>query len=133
MKCPSCGAESTGKFCNYCGCEMPRTAPENVSTDNSTHTTTVVNNYYQAPGHQSAPTYSQPIYTPATSPKSKTTALVLCILLGYFGIHQFYVGKTGMGVLYLFTMGLFGFGWIIDIILIATGKFKDSRNLPLVN
>ncbi len=36
-----------------------------------------------------------------------------------------------MGILYLFTYGLFGFGWIIDIILILCGSFKDSNNLPL--
>ena len=65
-------------------------------------------------------------------PKSKLTALLLCIFLGYFGIHRFYVGKSGTGILYLFSCGLFGIGWIIDIILIATGAFRDSMGRPLV-
>lgn len=63
----------------------------------------------------------------ATSDKSKTTTLILCILLGAFGGHQFYVGKAGMGILYLFTGGLLGFGIIIDIINIATNKFRDAN------
>jgi len=65
------------------------------------------------------------------SPKSRIIALVICIFLGYFGGHQFYVGKSGMGILYLFTMGLFGIGWIIDIIQLASGTFKDANGNPL--
>ena len=47
-------------------------------------------------------------------PKNKWIALALCIftLCG----HKFYEGKIGMGIVYLFTCGLFGVGWIIDII-----------------
>lgn len=57
---------------------------------------------------------------------NKTVALILCIFLGYFGIHNFYVKKNKMGILYLFTIGLFGIGWIVDIVLICTDKFKDG-------
>lgn len=49
-------------------------------------------------------------------PKSKWVALILCIFLGYLGAHKFYEGKIGMGILYLFTGGLFIVGVIIDII-----------------
>lgn len=66
---------------------------------------------------------------PVTSSKSRTVALVLCVLVGYLGIHHFYAGKTGIGVLYLFTAGLFGIGWIVDVVLIATGKYKDGKGL----
>lgn len=70
-------------------------------------------------------------YTTITSDKSKTTALLCCIFGGIFGIHNFYVGKIGKGILYLFTGGLFGIGWIIDIIKIATGSFLDNAGAPL--
>ena len=39
---------------------------------------------------------------------------IICLFFGYLGIHKFVEKKIGMGILYLFTMGLFGFGWIID-------------------
>lgn len=60
---------------------------------------------------------------------NKTVALILCIFLGYFGIHNFYVKKSKLGILYLFTIGLFGIGWIVDIVLICTDKFKDGDGL----
>ena len=52
--------------------------------------------------------------------KNKWTAFVLCLLLGYFGAHKFYEGKVGMGGLYLFTLGLFGIGWFVDLIVLLT-------------
>lgn len=48
--------------------------------------------------------------------KNKWVALMLCIFLGLFGGHKFYEEKIGMGIIYLFTAGLFGIGWILDII-----------------
>jgi len=60
------------------------------------------------------------------SEKSWLAALLLCIFLGEFGIHRFYVGKVGTGILYLFTVGFFGIGIIIDIIMIAVGSFTDK-------
>ena len=50
--------------------------------------------------------------------KNKWVALLLCIFLGYLGAHKFYEGKIGMGIIYIFTVGLFGIGWLIDIITI---------------
>ncbi len=70
---------------------------------------------------------------PATAPaaKSRTTALILCILLGGLGVHRFYVGKVGTGIVWLLTAGVFGIGWLVDIIMIATGKFKDKQGNSL--
>jgi ribosomal protein L37E len=68
-----------------------------------------------------------------SSPHSRLVALLLCALLGYFGAHRFYVGKIGTGILWLCTAGLFGAGYIIDLILIAAGIFRDANELPLVD
>ena len=65
------------------------------------------------------------------SPKSRIAALLMCIFLGGFGIHYFYVGKIGMGILYLLTFGFFGIGWFIDIIRIACGIFTDKEGFYL--
>ena len=50
--------------------------------------------------------------------------LLLCIFLGYFGVHRFYAGKKKSGLVYLFTFGLFGLGWILDIILISARCYR---------
>jgi len=63
--------------------------------------------------------------------KDRVVALLLCIFLGWGGIHRFYVGKIGTGLLYLFTGGLFGFGWLIDVIRLAVGSFRDVNGYPL--
>ena len=46
----------------------------------------------------------------------KEVYLIMCILGGWFGVHKFYEGKTGIGILYFFTGGLLGFGVIIDFL-----------------
>ncbi len=61
-----------------------------------------------------------------TSDKSWIAALLLCIFVGGLGIHRFYVGKVGTGILYLLTAGFFGIGVIVDIIMIAVGSFTDK-------
>ena len=66
------------------------------------------------------------------SPKSRWTALLICVFLGMFGIHYFYVKRAGLGILYLCTFGLFGIGWLIDIIRIACGTFRDRNGWYLV-
>lgn len=60
----------------------------------------------------------------ADRPEINKTLLIVCILLGWAGVHRFMRRQTGMGLLYLFTGGLFGIGWIVDIIRIAMGKLK---------
>jgi len=63
------------------------------------------------------------------SEKNWLTTLLLCIFLGGFGIHRFYVGKIGTGVLMVLTAGVFGILTIIDIVMIAMSKFTDKDGL----
>lgn len=63
--------------------------------------------------------------------KQFLTALLLSILVGYLGVDRFYLGYTGLGILKLLTGGGCGVWWIIDIILIATKKLKDSQGQEL--
>ena len=81
----------------------------------------------QAP--QAAPT------PPAAAPqegKDWLVTLLLSILLGGWGVHRFYVGKIGTGVLMLLTGGGFFIWYLIDVIMVATGSFKDAQGRPLV-
>ena len=61
------------------------------------------------------------------SPKSRLVALLLCFFFGVFGVHRFYVGKVGTGLLQLFTIGGLGLWAFIDMIMIAVGSFSDKE------
>jgi TM2 domain-containing membrane protein YozV len=59
--------------------------------------------------------------------KNRWIALALAFFLGYLGMHRFYVGKTGTGILYLLTAGFLGIGVLIDFIMILVGSFTDKQ------
>jgi len=65
------------------------------------------------------------------SEKSNTVALLLCLFLGALGVHRFYVGKIGTGILQLLTLGGLGIWALIDLIMIALQKFEDKEGNAL--
>lgn len=112
--CTNCGRgiPNGSTFCTHCG------SVQQVSSQPSAGPT-----YVNVHNHSS--------YVDHYPYKSQAVALLLCIFIGVPGIHRFYVGKIGTGLLYLLTGGLCGIGWIVDIILIASGSFRDKAGMPL--
>ena len=60
------------------------------------------------------------------SDKNGLVCLLFVLLLPGLGIHRFYVGKVGTGIVFLLTLGGLGIWWLIDLIMIAMGSFTDS-------
>ncbi|MES2324683.1 MAG: TM2 domain-containing protein [Pseudomonadota bacterium] len=64
---------------------------------------------------------------PAESDKRIVPALLLCFFLGWLGVHRFYVGKVGTGILMILTFGGLGLWTLIDFIMIVIGSFRDAE------
>jgi len=119
------GASHQTKFCKYCGKTIDKgavlcvycgkqveelkggAAPQVVIHNSNSNTNTNMNANTNFGGG-----------VPMGRPKDKVVALLLCFFLGYLGVHRFYEGKIGTGILYLFTVGLFGVGIVIDFIIL---------------
>lgn len=97
-KCPSCRTEYFTNACPSCGYikKVPQQIVVNTVSANTAAKTVVMRG----------------------KPKSKWTAFILCLFLGFFGAHKFYEGNTKMGIVYLLTAGLFGIGWVFDTVAI---------------
>jgi len=89
----------------------------------------VISNLAQTCPFCGAPTRDVP---KNASDKSRLAALLLCFFVGVLGIHRFYVGKIGTGLLELFTIGGLGIWALVDFILIAMGEFKDKQGRKVV-
>jgi TM2 domain-containing membrane protein YozV len=90
-----------------------------------------------APG-QPIPVYpnGKPMLTVTGDPaseKSRLAAALLAWFLGVFGIHRFYVGKIGTGILMILTLGGLGIWALIDFIVILVGSFRDKEGKVLSN
>ncbi len=65
------------------------------------------------------------------SDRSRGVALALAVPLGVLGAHRFYVGKVGTGILMFLTGGGAGIWWIVDVVNVATGGFRDREERRL--
>ncbi|HVE77978.1 MAG TPA: TM2 domain-containing protein [Gemmatimonadaceae bacterium] len=61
------------------------------------------------------------------SEKRAITTFLLCLLLGFFGAHRFYVGRTTSAVIQLVTLGGLGLWTVADLIMLLTGTFRDRE------
>ena len=109
VMCVACGVppKSGKKFCQNCGAET------NLATEVCTKC-------------------GVRLATGTGEGKEWLTTLLLCIFLGGIGIHRFYTGHTGIGVIQLLTLGGCGIWTLIDLIMIVTGSFKDKNGNPLI-
>lgn len=126
--CKECMVEVKGKM--YCKPDLDNVLDE-AKSSNSTPTINITNTNDNTNSNVNANIGS---FGVMTGRKSRTVALILCILgfFGFAGLHRMYVGKVGSGVLHFFTVGLCGIGTIIDLIAILSGGFRDSYGQPLV-
>ena len=120
-KCPVCGAPMENNSCGYCGYKE-ETIPNSATVPPQpgqpfVQSQVIINN-------QNIPNSG---VVPGVSKKNKVVALLLCIFLGWLGVHRFYVGKIGTGILQLLTFGGFGIWTLVDFILIACKKFTDAN------
>ncbi len=84
--------------------------------------------------HSSAtacPGCGAPQLADGTSDKKILPAFLLCFFVGLLGVHRFYVGKVGTGILQIFTLGGLGIWVLIDFIMILMGAFTDSQGRKL--
>lgn len=106
-----CASEFTEQddayVCAYCNSRYPK-APVRTVTEVR---------YVEVPAPAPAPVTSVP-EVPAGTPRNKWIAFFFCLFAGFYGAHKFYEGRIGMGILYLFTAGLFCIGWIADCIIL---------------
>ncbi len=64
--------------------------------------------------------------------KRQVITFVLCLFFGTLGVHKFYQKKTALGILYIFTIGLFGIGWLVDLIRLFIDMVKpEDENEPI--
>lgn len=123
MFCSNCGTKNNeeAKFCRNCGANLQMEGADLNSAENEGERQNVEGSNQQFMQRQS---FSEP-------PKDWLTTLLLSIFLGSLGVHRFYTGHIAIGIVQILTLGGCGIWSLIDIIMIATGSFKDSYGRPL--
>lgn len=106
--CKHCGGKiaSEAVICPLCGCQV-----EEIKGQKDAQPQIVINNANTNTNSNVNTNMNSAMFR---KPKNKWVALLLCLFLGYIGAHKFYEGKIGMGILYLFTGGLFFIGVVLD-------------------
>ena len=110
------GLQPGMKYCKFCGQQIPMEAVLCVKCGRQVEQLQGMQNVNPQVIINNAP----PAVIQTGRPKDKWVAFFLCFFLGMFGAHRFYEGKIGTGLLWLFTMGMFGIGWFIDWVTILT-------------
>ena len=135
MFCTRCGTklpEGAG-FCPGCGAPVDNSPPDPQANQADWHRQS---QYYggQPNYGQNQTGYSQPNYGSGPRPKERLVAIILCCVgfCGLSGLHRFYTGKVGTGVLWLLTGGCFLVGTIIDLVHLIDGSFLDYYGHTLV-
>ncbi len=106
VACTSCGQRPLlgTRYCSSCGAEIPPNAEVCVKCG---------------------------VRVVRASEKDLTTAVLLSMFLGSFGVDRFYLGYTGLGILKLLTLGACGIWAIVDLILIILQKLPDAQGHSL--
>ena len=114
--------DANSKFCKHCGGIIPKEAVICIKCGcqveemkSSTQPQVVINN---SNSNVNTNNNNMNAGFPYRRDKNKWVAFLLCLFLGYLGIHKFYEGKIVMGIIYFCTGGLFAIGWIIDCIVL---------------
>lgn len=110
--CSTCGQQiaKVALACPFCGAPVYQNQPQQQSQQPQQIIINNSNNNANVNTIRGGGFYA----VPAGQPKNKWIALLLLIFLGGFGAHKFYEGKILMGIVYIFTVGFFGIGWIVD-------------------
>lgn len=126
--CSSCGEKlsPSAAFCPACGTEINRGYVRKQAIPKEPIVVNVVTNNSNVNTNNNDTFYHD--YYPY---KSRWAAFFLCFFLGEFGIHRFYVGKVGTGIIWLLTFGFYGLGWFIDTLMTLFGAFRDKAGYPL--
>lgn len=129
--CSQCGTPYRlgDRYCIKCGAELASISKDtSIQTDASRAETKATTAARESTAETAKNAETRPVTPPhLVSPKSAVATLLLCLFLGTLGIHRFYVGKIGTGILMLLTGGGFGIWTLIDLIVIACNEFKDKE------